>query len=71
VDILLMTAGVVVLITGKLNTWTSERGFQEIDDAYLADLTSLSTKVEGQAATAVVSDYQPVRYIHPSNQQKH
>src|SRR5271166_3448906 len=60
--ILLMAAGIVVLIAGDWNTWTSERPVQETDDAYVrSDLTPLSTKVAGLVATVAVSDYQPVK----------
>src|SRR5271165_5009763 len=60
--ILLMAGGIVVLIAGDWNTWTSERPVQKTDDAYLrADLTPLSTKVAGLVATVAVSDYQPVK----------
>jgi membrane fusion protein, multidrug efflux system len=60
--ILLMAAGIVFLIAGNWNTWSSERAAQETDDASLrADLTPLSTKVAGLVATVAVSDYQPVK----------
>jgi membrane fusion protein (multidrug efflux system) len=60
--ILLMAGGIVSLIAGNWNTWTSERVAQETDDAYLrADLTPLSTKVAGLVARVAVSDYQPVK----------
>jgi membrane fusion protein, multidrug efflux system len=60
--ILLMAAGIVFLIAGNWNTWSSERAAQETDDAYVrADLTPLSTKVAGLVATVAVSDYQPVK----------
>jgi membrane fusion protein (multidrug efflux system) len=60
--ILLMAGGIVSLIAGNWNTWTSERVAQETDDAYLrADLTPLSTKVAGLVAQVAVSDYQPVK----------
>ncbi len=60
--ILLMAGGIVVLIAGDWNTWTSERPVQKTDDAYVrADLTPLSTKVAGLVATVAVSDYQPVK----------
>jgi membrane fusion protein (multidrug efflux system) len=60
--ILLMAGGIVVLIAGDWNSWTSQRPVQETDDAYLrADLTPLSTKVVGLVATVAVSDYQPVK----------
>src|ERR1700752_3663883 len=60
--ILLMAGGVVFLIAGNWNTWASERGSQETDDAYVrADLTPLSTKVAGLVATVPVSDYQSVK----------
>ena len=60
--ILLMAGGIVSLIAGNWNTWTSERVSQETDDAYLrADLTPLSTKVAGLVAQVAVSDYQPVK----------
>jgi membrane fusion protein (multidrug efflux system) len=57
-----MAAGIVFLIAGNWNTWASDRGAQETDDAYVrADLTPLSTKVAGLVATVAVSDYQPVK----------
>ena len=60
--ILLMAGGIVFLISGKWNTWTSERTVQETDDAYIrADLTPLSTKVAGLIASVSVSDYEPVK----------
>lgn len=60
--ILLMAGGIVALIAGDWNTWTSERPVQQTDDAYVrADLTPLSTKVAGLVATVAVSDYQPVK----------
>jgi membrane fusion protein (multidrug efflux system) len=60
--ILLMAGGIVFLIAGNWNTWTSDRAEQETDDAYLrADLTPLSTKVAGLVATVAVSDYQTVK----------
>jgi len=60
--ILLMAAGIIFLIAGNWNKWTSERAAQETDDAYLrADLTPLSTKVAGVVATVAVSDYQSVK----------
>src|ERR1700675_878496 len=60
--ILLLAAGIVFLIAGNWNTWASERASQETDDAYVrADLTPLSTKVDGLVATAQVSDYQSVK----------
>jgi membrane fusion protein, multidrug efflux system len=60
--ILLMSAGIVILITGDWNRWVGDRSWQSTDDAYVrADLTPLSTKVAGLVATAPVSDYQPVR----------
>ena len=60
--VLLMAGGIVSLIAGNWNTWTSDRVAQETDDAYLrADLTPLSTKVAGLVATVAVSDYQTVK----------
>jgi membrane fusion protein, multidrug efflux system len=60
--ILVVAAGIVFLIAGNWNTWTSERAGQETDDATLrADLTPLSTKVAGLVATVAVSDYQAVK----------
>jgi membrane fusion protein, multidrug efflux system len=60
--ILLMAAGIVFLISGNWNTWASEKGSQETDDAYTqADLTPLSTKVAGLVAVVPVSDYQSVK----------
>src|SRR5215467_7542581 len=60
--ILLMSAGIVILITGNWNRWVGDRTWQDTDDAYVqADLTPLSTKVSGLVATVAVSDYQPVR----------
>jgi membrane fusion protein (multidrug efflux system) len=57
-----MAGGIVSLIAGNWNNWTSERVAQETDDAYLrADLTPLSTKVAGLVAQVPVSDYQPVK----------
>ena len=62
VIILLMAGGIVLLIAGNWNTWTSEREEQTTDDAYLrADLTPLSTKVAGLVAKVAVSDYQAVK----------
>src|SRR5215831_18324399 len=60
--ILLMSAGILILISGNWNQWVGERTWQSTDDAYLqADLTPLSTKVAGLVAKVAVSDYQPVR----------
>ena len=60
--ILLMSAGILVLITGNWNRWVGDRTWQSTDDAYVqADLTPLSTKVAGLVATVAVADYQPVR----------
>src|SRR5216684_3569168 len=62
VIILLMAGGIVVLIAGNWNTWTSERIEQKTDDAYVrADLTPLSTKVAGLVARVAVADYQTVK----------
>src|SRR5262245_45687169 len=62
VTILLMSAGILVLITGNWNRWLGDRSWQNTDDAYVrADLTPLSTKVAGLVATVSVSDYQPVK----------
>src|SRR6516225_6810813 len=60
--ILLMSAGILILITGNWNQWVGDRTWQSTDDAYVqADLTPLSTKVAGLVAAVAVSDYQPVR----------
>src|SRR5580700_1356565 len=60
--ILLMAVGILFLIAGNWNTWTSEKPSQETDDAYThADLTPLSTKVAGLVAVVPVSDYQSVK----------
>ena len=60
--ILLMAAGIVLLITGNWNVWANEKRAQKTDDAYLqADVTPLSTKVEGLVASVAVSDYQTVK----------
>jgi membrane fusion protein, multidrug efflux system len=60
--ILLMSAGILLLITGNWNRWVGDRTSQSTDDAYVrADLTPLSTKVAGLVATVAVADYQPVR----------
>jgi multidrug resistance efflux pump len=60
--ILLMSAGIVILITGNWNRWVGDHTWQTTDDAYVrADLTPLSTKVAGLVATVAVSDYQPIR----------
>jgi membrane fusion protein (multidrug efflux system) len=62
VIVLLMAGGILSLIAGNWNTWTSDRVAQETDDASLrADLTPLSTKVAGLVATVAVSDYQAVK----------
>ncbi len=64
VPVLILAAalGIVFLIAGNWNSWTSERAVQKTDDAYTrADLTPLSTKVAGLVATVAVSDYQPVK----------
>ena len=60
--ILLIAGGIVAVIAGDWNTWTSNRAAQETDDAYVrADLTPLSTKVAGLVARVAVSDYQTVK----------
>jgi membrane fusion protein (multidrug efflux system) len=60
--ILLIAGGIVAVIAGDWNTWTSNRAAQETDDAYVkADLTPLSTKVAGLVAQVAVSDYQTVK----------
>ena len=62
VIILLMAGGIVMLIAGNWNTWTSERVEQKTDDANVrADLTPLSTKVAGLVAKVAVADYQTVK----------
>jgi len=62
VVILLMAGGIVMLIAGNWNTWTSERVEQKTDDANVrADLTPLSTKVAGLVARVAVADYQAVK----------
>jgi membrane fusion protein (multidrug efflux system) len=62
VGILLMAGGIVVLIAGNWNTWSSEQVEQKTDDAYVrADVTPLSTKVAGLVAKVAVSDYQTVK----------
>src|SRR5215470_17552082 len=61
-SILLMSAGILILITGNWNRWVGDRPWQTTDDAYVqADITPLSTKVAGLVATVAVSDYQPVK----------
>jgi membrane fusion protein, multidrug efflux system len=60
--ILLMTLGILLMVTGNWNAWGSSRAEQETDDAYTrADLTPLSTKVAGLVAIVPVSDYQQVK----------
>jgi membrane fusion protein (multidrug efflux system) len=60
--ILLISAGILILITGNWSRWVGNRTWESTDDAYVrADLTPLSTKVAGLVATVAVSDYQPVR----------
>src|SRR4051812_49088345 len=60
--ILLIAGGIVAVIAGDWNAWTSNRTAQETDDAYVrADLTPLSTKVSGLVARVAVSDYQTVK----------
>src|SRR4051794_25586299 len=60
--ILLIAGGLIALIAGDWNTWTSNRTAQETDAAYVrADLTPLSTKVAGLGAHVAVSDYQTVK----------
>jgi len=62
VIILLMAGGIVMLIAGNWNTWTSDRIEQRTDDAYVrADVTPLSTKVAGLVAKVAVTDYQAVK----------
>src|SRR5215813_15636474 len=62
ITILLMSAGILILISGNWNQWVGDRTWQSTDDAYVrADLTPLSTKVAGLVATVAVSDYQPVK----------
>jgi len=62
VIILLMAGGIVMLIAGNWNTWTSQRVEQKTDDANVrADLTPLSTKVAGLVARVAVADYQTVK----------
>ena len=62
VIILLMAGGIVMLIAGNWNTWTSGRVEQKTDDANVrADLTPLSTKVAGLVARVAVADYQTVK----------
>ena len=62
VIILLMAGGIVMLIAGNWNTWTSEQVEQKTDDANVrADLTPLSTKVAGLVARVSVADYQTVK----------
>src|SRR5277367_2318404 len=62
VAILLLAGGIIAVIAGDWNKWTSNRAAQETDDAYVrADLTPLSTKVAGLVAQVAVSDYQTVK----------
>jgi membrane fusion protein, multidrug efflux system len=62
VTIALMAIGLIVLITGNWTSWSSARGAQTTDDAYVrADLTPLSTKVSGIVASVEVADYQTVK----------
>ena len=62
ITILLLSTGILLLITGNWNRWVGDRTWQNTDDAYVkADLTPLSTKVAGLVATVAVSDYQPVK----------
>lgn len=57
-----MAVLVIFMIAGNWNHWTSSRGEQSTDDAYLrADLTPLSTKVAGTVARVAVADYQEVK----------
>jgi membrane fusion protein (multidrug efflux system) len=66
VAILLIAGGIVAVIAGDWNTWTSNRTAQETDDAYVrADLTPLSTKVAGLVAQVAVDDYQTVKAGDP------
>src|SRR5215470_16405412 len=60
--ILALAVAVIVVISGKWNTWESQREEQTTDDAFVrADLTPLSTKVAGLVASVEVADYQPVK----------
>lgn len=60
--VLLISVGILTLITGSWTRWIGDRTWQGTDDAYVqADLTPLSTKVAGIVATVAVSDYQQVR----------
>ena len=62
IAILLVSAGILILITSNWNRWVGDRTWQNTDDAYVrADLTPLSTKVAGLVATVAVSDYQSVK----------
>jgi membrane fusion protein (multidrug efflux system) len=64
VAILLVAGGIVAVIAGNWNKWTSNRTAQKTDDAYVrADLTPLSTKVAGLVARVAVSDYQTVKAV--------
>jgi len=60
--IFMMAVAIIVVIAGNWNAWASEKAAQKTDDAYTrADLTPLSTKVEGLVASVAVSDYQSVK----------
>src|SRR6202166_4666120 len=62
IAILLIAGGIIAVIAGDWNSWTSDRTAQETDDAYVrADLTPLSTKVSGLVARVAVSDFQTVK----------
>jgi len=64
--VLLLTAGLVVTITGNWNAWEGGRSEQLTDDASVrGDLTPLSTKVAGIVRDVRVSDFQQVRKGDP------
>src|SRR5262245_59023842 len=60
--VLTMAGGLVFLLSGRWNTWESDREDQTTDDAHIrADLQPVSTKVAGLVAAVEVADYQQVK----------
>jgi len=60
--VLCMAIGLIFFLSSNWTTWAGEGGQPKTDDAYLrANVTPLSAKMAGIAASVEVSDYQPVK----------
>jgi membrane fusion protein (multidrug efflux system) len=60
--IVLLTIGLIIVVSREWDRWTSYATYQTTDDAYLqADTTPLAAKVPGYVRSVVVQDYQTVK----------